>query len=346
MPIARGQITIVDLNDAKSLSMYLGSSRPLTQIFNKENSSYVPNWATSPFLVITPEIYVSGTTTDVINRLKSPPTYKINEEGIASFGGTMATAAPYALTIKNNMTTVSQLKVDCSGIYVDPDTLLETPVKAVIQFTKTENAGQLICAISYAPKGNIFKNDQNETLTAHCDMWRGSTIDNTKVSYQWYKLKTDGTWEALSASNSYGIIGTTTNEITIPASAVLNFESFKCIITDTDPASGTYNTTVADVISFSDLSDPYFVEIFSTTGDKIVNGQGSTTLRPCIWQNGEVFSDSAADAKFSFVWKKYKADGTQDTAWGTSGVKTSRTVTVLASDVDVRATFIVEISAK
>ena len=59
MPIARGQITIVDLNDAKSMSLYLGSNQPLTQIFNKENSSYIPNWMASPFLVVTPELYVS-----------------------------------------------------------------------------------------------------------------------------------------------------------------------------------------------------------------------------------------------------------------------------------------------
>ena len=84
-------------------------------------------------------------------------------------------------------------------------------------------------------------------------MWRGSSIDADKVAYQWFKLKSDGTWESLAASNSYGITGTTTNEITIPASAVLNFESFKCEIKDTDTASGTYNTTVSDIISFSDF---------------------------------------------------------------------------------------------
>ena len=48
MPIVRGQITIVDLNDAKSMNMYLGSNQPLTQIFNKENSTYVPNYTASP----------------------------------------------------------------------------------------------------------------------------------------------------------------------------------------------------------------------------------------------------------------------------------------------------------
>ena len=177
MAIARGQITIVDLNDAKSLNMYLGSNKALTQIFNKENSSYTPSWTASPYLVITPELYVSGTTTNVIGQLKAAPTWKINDLALASSGFTtvVGSTSPYALTIKSNMSAVSQMKVECSGIYVDPNTGLETTVKAVINYTKTENAGQLICAISYAPAGTVFKNDQAQTLKAHCDMWRGST---------------------------------------------------------------------------------------------------------------------------------------------------------------------------
>lgn len=344
--LARGQATLVDLNDAKSLNMYLTTNQPLTQIFNRENSSYVPNWAASPFNVITPELYVSGTAANVIGRLKAAPTYTINGAAITAFGGTVATTAPYALTIKNNMTSVSSIKVECSGIYVDPDTGLETSVKAVIPFGKAENVGQLICAIAYAPKGTVFKNGEQATLTAHCDLWRGSSIDTTNVAYQWYKLKADGTWELLAAGNTYGITGTTTNEITIPSSAVLNFESFKCEIKDTDTASGSYNTTVSDIQSYNDLSDPYVVEISSTTGDKFLNGQGTSTLTAKVWQNGEVFTDAQADAKFNFTWKKYNKDGTQDTAWGTSGAKTGKTITVSASEVDQKATFIVELSTK
>ena len=72
--ISRGQITIVDLTDGKSINLYLGSNVALTQIYNKENSTYSPNWAASPFLVITPEVYVTGVATNQISRLKGPPT--------------------------------------------------------------------------------------------------------------------------------------------------------------------------------------------------------------------------------------------------------------------------------
>lgn len=184
--ISRGQITIVDLNDGKTVNLYLGSNVATTQIFNRENSSYVPSWTASPFLVITPEVFVTGISTNQVSQLKGVPAWKINGSAtLGTYGATAATTAPYALTIKNNMTTVSQMHIECEVIYVDPDTPAITKAKTYITYTKTENAGQLICAVSYAPKGTVFKNGESPTLTAHCDMWRGSTIDNTNVKYGW-----------------------------------------------------------------------------------------------------------------------------------------------------------------
>ena len=122
MPIARGQITIVDLNDAKSMNMYLGSNQPLTQIFNKENSTYVPNYTASPFLVITPEMYVSGTTTNVISRLKAAPTYTVNGGAITAFGGTVAESSYLIFSLVSlsmHVKVVSITGNDCSPLRTD-----------------------------------------------------------------------------------------------------------------------------------------------------------------------------------------------------------------------------------
>ncbi|MFR9547098.1 MAG: hypothetical protein SNJ29_16210 [Rikenellaceae bacterium] len=108
--ITRGQITIVDLNDGKSINLYLGSNQATTQIFNQENSSYTPNYTASPYLVITPEVFVSGVTTNQISRLKGVPTWKINgSTTLTTYGATAATSSPYTLTIKQNLSSVSQL---------------------------------------------------------------------------------------------------------------------------------------------------------------------------------------------------------------------------------------------
>lgn len=341
--ISRGQITIVDLNDGKTVNLYLGSNVATTQIFNRENSSYVPSWTASPFLVITPEVFVTGISTNQVSQLKGVPAWKINGSAtLGTYGATAATTAPYALTIKNNMTTVSQMHIECEVIYVDPDTPAITKAKTYITYTKTENAGQLICAVSYAPKGTVFKNGESPTLTAHCDMWRGSTIDNTNVKYRWYKLGS-GMWTEIVSANAGGITGYTTNEITIPEASVLNFDSFKCEIQDTDTASGTYNTTVSDIISFADMSDPYQVEITAPSGTTLTSGLTSTVLTANCWQNGDLLPDTFFTGA-TCTWRKFNKGGIADTEWGTAGVKTGRSITVTRKEISVAATFTMEIS--
>ena len=58
--VARGQVTIIDQNDAVSLQAFIGSSQPLTQVFNKDTGAYAPSWAASPYLILTPSLFVSG----------------------------------------------------------------------------------------------------------------------------------------------------------------------------------------------------------------------------------------------------------------------------------------------
>ena len=339
--IARGQITIVDLNDGKSINLFLSSNHAATQIFNQENSSYVPNYASSN-LVIKPELYVSGISNNQIWRIKGVPNWTINGTAtISNYGATAATSSPYALTIKNNLSSVPTLTITCTVIYVDPETGAETTAKATYTITKVTNTGQQIRAIAYAPNGTVFKNGNNTTLKAHCDMWRGSSIDNSNVSYKWQVL--DGTWKDITATNANGITNFTTNEITIHSAAVLNYATFKCIITDTDPASGTKNTSVSDIISFADMSDPYSVEIVSPSGNVLTNGNTSTTLTVNVWQNGAMLGDSFFTG-LTCTWQKYNKTGVLDTSWGTGGSKTGRSITVTKSEISVSATFIVTLS--
>ena len=341
--IARGQITIVDLNDGKSINLFLSSNRPATQIFNKENSSYSPSYVSSPYLVISPEIYVSGATGNQVAQLAGAPTWKINGSAdLTAFSATAGTVSPYELTIKKNLTDITQLVIECTVTYVDPETSARTIAKATHTITKVENTGQQIRAVCYAPNGSVFKNGLTGSLTAHCDLWRGSTIDDSKVTYTWYRLE-NGTWTKLIASNTYGITGCTTNEITIPASAVLNIDSFKCVVKDTDTASGTYNSEVSDIITFADMTDPYMVEIQAPQGTTLTSGMTSTVLTVNLWQNGAQLDNSFfTDA--TVTWRKYNKLGVQDTSWGTNGKKTGRSLTVTRDEISVAATFIVEIS--
>lgn len=73
-----------------------------------------------------------------------------------------------------------------------------------------------------------------------------------------------------------------------------------------------------------------------------MNGQGSTTLSAKVWQAGECFEDSDANSKFTFKWKKFSSSGVQDTAFA----KTGASITVNASEISQKATFVCELFSK
>ena len=63
MPIiATGQISIVDLTDGKSLSCYITSNLPKTQILDPNPGGAVnPDWSGTPKLTLTPVVFANQT---------------------------------------------------------------------------------------------------------------------------------------------------------------------------------------------------------------------------------------------------------------------------------------------
>ncbi len=332
--LAQQTFTIRRLIDGKTLNFLLQSNQALTQIFTPDPATYVPNYPTSPYLVITPSLLISGESGDQIARLKAAPTWKINgSTTLTTYTATAASSSPYALTIKKNMSDVSQMVITCEAIYVQPVTLIEMSVVATITFTKVSNNGASIIAVASAPSGTIFKNGLVTTLSAKCELWRGAEIDSTNVSYEWFKL-ISGTWTKITSENAAGITGYTTGTITIPSSAVVNFASFRCDIKDTDSGSSTYNKTVSDYISFVDMSDPYELDVEHPTGDGIASG-GSTKVRFQCRQGAARMETAFFTGKTLKVFR-FNAAGEMDTTWGTSGYKnpdTNRELTMTEADL-------------
>lgn len=197
--IARGQVTIIDQNDAVAIQAFISSNLALTQIYNKDNNSFTPNWTSGSGLVLTPSVFAGGSD-DKITSVGNAGTltpgiksgsikwYKNGTLIVSGQDGCTigASSAKYALTVKANHMSVSapQVQYKLEGIYIDANGL-EVPFWATIQFTQHQSAGATIAAIAYAPDGVIFKNDEVKSLKAHCDMWRGAAIDNTNVQYAW-----------------------------------------------------------------------------------------------------------------------------------------------------------------
>ena len=353
--ICTSDYTISDFNDAISLSGYIGSNLAHTQIFSPDNGSYTPDWS-STNLVLTPQLYVTSTTTDVITTAAvTSVSWYTNSE---TAGNKITTGGSYTLSgAKNHILTVSsnvlnganQMKFICVVAYHDSTTDLNLTHKMDVTFTLVASGSGIADAICIAEEGNIFKNNTIASLKASCDLWRGSTVDTTNVSYQWYIMDSSVVtdqgggvgWKKLTnTANMYQ--GVTTREITVYPNAVPNVATFKCIITDTE--TGANNAKYYDTITFTDLSDPIQCTIVSSGGDTFVNGQGSTVLTARLFQAGAEI-DTTSPYSYTYKWYKYDKNATLVTNWGGTGIdyKTGKTLNVGSSDVDSKATFRVEV---
>lgn len=182
-----------------TLRASVSSNQPLTQIYGRDTNSNNPNWAISPFLVLTPSLLVSTFgQADQITVVASEGKPGIKPGSVLWYKGsqvvesgknlaTVADAAgKYALTIKANVipTYSPQLTFTFTAVYMDEHGA-ENPVQAELQFTKLSAPGATIMAIMQTPDGIVFRGGEPTALRLHCDLWRGNLIDDTNVSYVW-----------------------------------------------------------------------------------------------------------------------------------------------------------------
>ena len=132
MSKAQGQFTIIDYNDALTLTGYIGSNHAKTQMFNPDNGSYSPDWS-STNLVLTPSLYVIGTTTDQITSAAvtsvkwyiGSSTTAITSAGSYALSGTKS----HILTVKaNTMAGLTGIDYRCVITYKDASTGLSISV--------------------------------------------------------------------------------------------------------------------------------------------------------------------------------------------------------------------------
>lgn len=335
--LAQHSFTVRRLIDGKTLNFFLKSNQPLTQVYTPDPATYSPNYPASPYLVITPSLVLSGVSGDQISKLKAMPTWKINGTTIGStlnptYQAQVATSSPYALTVKKNMESVSQMHIECEAIYVEPVSLVETPVSTTMTFTKNSNTGAILWGSVWSPESGVIMDGIQDSVTLKAELKRGSVIV-TAATYTWYK-QNGANWEQITSANANGITGYTTANMTVPAQAVLNTANFKCVIKDNESGSSTYNQTVSAYYAVVDHSDPFMIEVDFPQGDGIVSG-GSTKVRIEVRQ-GATRKDSAFFTGKTIKIFRFTATGVLDTTWGTSGYKnpdSNRELTIAEADL-------------
>lgn len=410
--IMNGQITIVDQLDTTYISSTLESNKSLVQLYNTEDGKLNPDWTVYPYLVLTPGVW-SGDPDDnlLISQKENIKDFKWTKNGLSIENSpTHVINENKVLTIKTNELTLNpNIRYGFYGVYVDPLTKAETPFYSSLSFVRVETSGVTIQAVMLYPLGSIFKNDDVDFLKAHCDLWRGSYIDNTDVEYKWFiekpgvfdpkftsstakvgdnvlhvdnttgmvrdsnirilgydyvvatvnssttlvlteTLKQDvpsGTriynpyynssggigWAYIDEVNNFGVTGYTTNEIIIPESTVLNFATFKCVITDLDSKSITYNQSVYATASFLDQQDPLQIAFNTPEGTIFKNKTGTITIEAEVWRNGEELDEDGST--YIYDWIQYDKDGQIIPTFS----RINKTILITPDDVDSKSNF-------
>lgn len=315
--LAQKTFTVKKIINGKTLTFGIKVDRALTQIYSRDTKSYTPNYPTQA-ATLTPYLLVSGLTGDQIAHVSGFSWSLTKQDGSAS-SVSLAAGTGNAKKLATNLTDCTGLKITCNAAYTDPVSKVAAPVTATVEFTKVENAGANIMASLYMPQGDTFDNG-TAALKLHCDLMRGGDIDTTNVTYQWYQLR-EGAWVAINTANANGISGYNTNELTVPASAVINVGIFKCEITDTDAGSATANKKVFAIGTLYDGTDPYEIDVLQPNGDSVSEG-GTLTHWFKIRQGAAYVTDTTFLGAHSMrVWR-FESNNTLDTTWGTSGYKT------------------------
>lgn len=345
MSLATGQFTIIDHNDATTLTGFISSNKSKSQAYNPDTNTYIPDYSTSDPLILRASMFIAGSSDDILETATNVTgmQWSLNKGGTWE-NITGATTREYRLT--TNLTDVNSKEFRFHCTYNDPVTGLPLEFNATIEIHKIKNGTGIADAMVIAVDGNIFKNNNAPSLKAECQLWRGSTVatNMTSAHFKWFKQKSGGQgnatwgvpagWEEITTGHAWDSTKKA-SVLTVTKDMVINTQPFMCSVDD--PDSDVY---FKDVVTFIDQTDPIQVVIESTGGSVFKNGQGSSTLKAKLFQNGtEIDSDGS---KFNYAWVKYDKAGAQVSAWTKSG----KNINVTDADVDIKATFMCNIAQK
>ena len=340
--VASGQITIVDLNDGRALQSYTQASLGDTQLYTPDTRTYTPDYTATP-LEVTAKIFLSGYASDQAPGANCTAwKWVVNgDEVTASTTGLSFTKN--VLTVSSNISAVTKrldIRWECE--LHDPVTQAVTKVEGYKTLTLVQSAGATGMVVIECPDGDTFdRGNVAGTLRAVARLYRGASVDVTVRNPVWEVLDSaNGGWRALAAAHHTGPDASGRCTLTVKPSEVLNFQTFRCTLTDSESGEKFSN-----IVTFYDATDRSSVEVYTLTGNVIKNGQGDTDIYARVWRDGVKVEDidtPADDRKYTYRWTKYNANGLPENWAGTtSNVKDTAKVpkvTLTAAEVSGKAT--------
>lgn len=211
--VSTGQITIVDTNDARSISTYITASPSKQQVFSKDESAiqFTPSWMTansSTGLLLTPKVYLAEATggKDITNTLSNRK-FCFSPGGAAITNATTSTdfvndsnaavSAPFTvvadgtatyLQVKGNLKdTKGSLEIFFEADFTDPVTNLITHVLESINISTVKTGTN---AVYVTLRGNTSIEESTtatkNVVAVSADLVRSSGVDTTNLTYKWF----------------------------------------------------------------------------------------------------------------------------------------------------------------
>ena len=208
--IATGQISIVDLSDGKSLSCYITSNLPKTQILDPNPGGNInPDWSGTPKLTLTPVVFANQTALP-LNTAGLTITWKRKEgAGVEAALTTGEAVSGGILTVSaNKLTGITSglLTYLCYVTYTDPET--DVPVNVVADITFSQIQTALNAKSAWISGEQLFKYDASSAVSP-AQITLTANVANVSIS-KWQYKNASGAWvDYPTTSDNASITGST-----------------------------------------------------------------------------------------------------------------------------------------
>ena len=371
--VATGQISIVDLSDAVSLSAFITASQNTTQVYDATAQTYSPSYA-STAQVLTLNLTKAGSTASVLSGVTGNiKWYRYDGSNKTEITSTTSSDGYYLSGTNRNVCNVKTnqnaanggTRFECSGTYTDTTTKLTIQFSATIDLNVVTLAKSPLLLNVYGGKGTMFYNTQPASLTVNADLYKGNSLSGGNKQFKFFYMDTAVTSASSTGYDADGGVGwhlcssTTTGQkpnvspgsnttgqgiLTVTPAAVTNTQTFKVVCMDN--TGGTAGTKTTGIITFLDYTDPISIVIESSGGTIFKNSIGSTILKARLFRKGEEIDAAGTDKSITYKWYKYDQSGTIVSNFGGSNVayKTGKSITVNATDITNTGTFRCEVT--
>lgn len=341
--------TIMDYTDGLTLITGIDCNLPLTQIYDTTTQTFSPSWDGATSMQLTPTVIKVGSTSVSILADITSKSWARRYSGATDWttvvsgsnGETISSDGVLAITTNKLTGNYWQIDYRFTGSYYDQTLKLTFPIEIKVTLSRVANGTSFVVARAYTVGGNQFKNSTPSSLSILSEIIRGTTHDQTDITYQWAKSTNGVDWTDLTVAE---VASAKSATLVVVPDLIDSFAMFRCKLTDTDSTSDTYNDSFyTEGVSILDMTDPYQAIVESSAGSFFKNSIGSTVLKCRLFQNGTEID--TAGTLYTYTWTQNDKDGnaSTNTAWA-SATKTGKSLTVSHDMIDTKGTFFCEVN--